>query len=436
MKKVPRSEMTRTEIQRFFKEGITEAGDPKSELVRLAVRAIVEEALEGAVRDLLGRGYYERGDGAHRGHRNGYRAGKLKTGEGEIRYGVPQVRDVDNAAIAALQEHVDGRTEALEALAVEMYARGLSSRDIEETFRAEDGRSLLSRTAVSEITETLWAEYEEFATRDLTDIEVLYLFLDGVAERLRPGAKREAVLCAWCITWAGEKVLLHLSPGTKESTECCKEFLQDMTRRGLRAPVLVVTDGAAGLIRAVEECFPISLRQRCLAHKMRNIANKLPEEIRAEFKVAARASYEAPSQPMARALRNDLVARFETSYPSAVACFLEDFDACIAHLLLPPSHRKVARTTNLLERLFGEERRRTKVAPSVFGERPVLKMMYAATLRASERWRGITINEFERAQLRRLQEQLEEEHKKAHKPAVTPLGSAPKKKRVYSRNRT
>jgi len=436
MKKVPRSERTNAEIRRFFEEGMKGSTDPKSELVRLAVRSIVEEALEGAVRDLLGRGYYERGDGAGRGYRNGYREGRLKTGEGEVRYGVPQVRDVDNGAIRALQEHAKGRTEALEALAVEMYARGLSSRDIEDTFRSEDGSSLLSRTAVSEITETLWAQYEEFATRELSDIEVLYLFLDGVAERLRPGAKREAVLCAWCITWTGEKVLLHLSPGTKESTECCKEFLQDMTRRGLKAPVLVVTDGAAGLIRAVEECFPFSLRQRCLAHKMRNISNKLPEEIRAEFKVSARASYEAPSQAMARALRDDLVERFEKSYPSAVQCFLEDFDACIAHLLVPPSHRKVARTTNLLERLFGEERRRTKVAPSMFGERPVLKMMYAATLRASQRWRGITITEFERASLQRLREQLDEENKKETKPAIKALGSAQKKRRVYSRNRT
>ena len=107
-----------------------------------------------------------------------------------------------------------------------MYARGLSTRDIEATFRGEDGRSLLSRTAVSEITEQLWEEYEAFATRDLSEFKLLYLFVDGVAERLHTGQRREMVLCAWGITDEGEKVLLHLSPGTKEDTASCTAFFQ------------------------------------------------------------------------------------------------------------------------------------------------------------------------------------------------------------------
>jgi transposase-like protein len=244
--------------------------------MQMAMRLIVEEALEAKVRDLLGRGYYERVEG--RGSRNGIRQGTLKTAEGRIRFGVPQVRDIDAVELAALRSALKGRTAALEDLAVEMYARGCSTRDIEEIFRGQDGRPLLSRTAVSELTEALWAEYEEFATRDLGDIRPLYVFLDGLAERLRPGAKREAVLAAWAITWDGRKVLLALSPGTKESTDCCREFLQDLRRRGLPDPVAVTTDGASGLIRAVEEVLPASLRQRCLAHKMRNIVAKLPSD--------------------------------------------------------------------------------------------------------------------------------------------------------------
>ena len=122
-----------------------------------------------------------------------------------------------------------------------MYARGLSTRDIEATFRDEDGRSLLSRTAVSgqrsavsEVTEQLWEEYEAFATRDLSEFQVVYLFVDGVAERLHTSQRREMVLCAWGITDEGEKLLLHLSPGTKEDTASCKAFFQDLKRRGLR----------------------------------------------------------------------------------------------------------------------------------------------------------------------------------------------------------
>jgi len=118
-----------------------------------------------------------------------------------------------------VREKLTGRTEELERLAVELYARGLSTRDIEATFSDEEGRSLLSRTAVSEVTEKLWEEYEAFATRDLAEYKLLYLFVDGVAERLRPGLAREAVLCAWGIDVEGKKVLLALLPGTKEDTE-------------------------------------------------------------------------------------------------------------------------------------------------------------------------------------------------------------------------
>lgn len=431
MSRVPPSTRTKEEIREVLAGG--EVTDPKSLLVRLGVKQMIEEALEAKVRDLLGREYYERDvDGAARGYRNGYRQGRLKTSEGEIRYASPQVRDADAAELTALRRAVSGRSEVLEQLAVEMFARGLSTRDIEAAFAGEDGRSLLSRSAVSEVTEVLWEEYEAFSTRDLSEIRPLYLFLDGIAERLRPGAKREAVLCAWCITWEGKKVLVNLAPGTKESTDCCREFLEEMKRRGLSDPLMVITDGAPGLIRAVEECFAASLRQRCLAHRMRNIAAKLSEEYRDAFCDAARAAYHAPSVAMAQALRQDLIDRFGASCPSAMRCFEEDFDACVAHLNLPPGHRRVSRTTNLLERLFGEERRRVKAAGTLFGERPVLKLMYASLIRASDTWRGIRISEFERRQLTKLQQQLEGRFKKEH--TIKKTGSSPR--RVYSKNRT
>lgn len=379
VRRVPPSGRTREAIRRLFEEGLEGNADSKSEIMQLAMRLILEEVLEAKVRDLLGRGYYERRTGEAGGYRNGYREAGLRTAEGAVRFAVPQVRDTEASGLAELRESLKGRTGALEQLAVEMYARGCSTRDIEQVFRGEDGQLLLSRTAVSELTEALWAEYEEFATRDLSEIRPLFLFLDGLAERLRPGAKREAILAAWAISWEEKKVLIAVAPGTKESADCCKDFLADLKRRGLGDPVLTITDGAPGLIRAVEDGLPTSLRQRCLAHKMRNIVAKLPEEARVEFRQAARAAYEAPSPAMARALREDLVARFGKLYPSAVQCFEEDFEACIAHLRLPPNHRRATRTTNLLERLFVEERRRLRAVVHVFGERPVPKLMTAVS---------------------------------------------------------
>ena len=185
-----------------------------------------------------------------------------------------------------------------------MYARGLSTRDIEALFADGEGKSLLSRTAVSEITERLWAEYEAFAGRELAEFDVLYLFVDGIAERLHLGQPREAVLAAWGILADGKKALLHLAPGSKEDTASCREFFQDLRRRGLPEPLLVVSAGAAGMIRAIEECFPRSMRQRCLAHKMRNLQSKVPENLWPEFKVRAMACYQAASPALARLLRD------------------------------------------------------------------------------------------------------------------------------------
>jgi transposase-like protein len=292
-------------------------------------------------------------------------------------------------------------------------------RDIEAAFTDERGRCVLTKSAVSELTERLWADYQAFAGRDLGEFKVLYLFVDGIAERLHLGQPREAVLAAWGITESGSKVLLGLAPGTKEDTASCRDFLRDLKARNLVDPILTATDGAPGLIRAVEEVFPRSLRQRCLAHKMRNLEAKVPGEAWREVKGVAYAAYQAGSPKLAQMAKEDFVMQYERDYPSATACFLDDFEACIAHLQLPIAHRRTTRTTNLLERLFGEERRRTKVIPHAFGERAVLKLMYAALIRASETWRRVVISEFELKQLAQLREHLNTRHAERTAPAVT-----------------
>jgi putative transposase len=414
MARVPRSETTRNELKQMFERG---GGADRSTLVRQAARLIVEEALEAEVAQELGRDYYvHRGDA--RGYRNGYRTGKVKSAEGVIEFAVPQVSDTAAPYRSQIRQVIRGRTEELERLAVEMYARGLSVRDIEAAFTDETGRCVLTKTAASELSERLWSDYQGFAGRDLAEFKVLYLFIDGIAERLHLGQPREAVLAAWAILESGTKVLLGLAPGTKEDTASCRDFLRDLKARNLDDPVLVSTDGAPGLIRAVEEVFPKSLRQRCLAHKMRNLEAKVPAEMWREIKGAAYAAYQAGSPKLAAMAQEDFVTQYEREYPSATQCFLDDFEACVAHLQLPMSHRRVTRTTNLLERLFLEERRRTKSIPHAFGERAVLKLMYAALIRASETWRRVVISEFELKQLTQLREHLERRHAKRVAPIV------------------
>ena len=428
MARVPASERTRNALKDMF---AGKSPPDRSSLVRQAARLIVEEALESEATDALGRGYYEHG-ADRRGYRNGNRLGKVKTAEGEIEFAVPQLADMAQPFRSRIREVLRGRTEELERLAVEMYARGLSVRDIEAAFTDEAGRCVLSKTAASEVTERLWADYQGFASRDLAEFKVLYVFVDGIAEKLHLGQPREAVLAAWGITETGHKVLLGLAPGTKEDTASCRDFLRDLKTRGLVDPILGATDGAPGLIRAFEEVFSRSLRQRCLAHKIRNLQSKVPEELWRELKAVALAAYQAGSPKLAQMAKEDFVARYERDYPSATACFLDDFDACIAHLQLPIAHRRATRTTNMLERLFGEERRRTKVIPHAFGERAVLKLMYAALIRASETWKRIVITEFELRQLEQLREHLNQRHAERTAPVVKRASRS----RISSKNGT
>jgi putative transposase len=135
--------------------------------------------------------------------------------------------------VSGVRAALSGRTQALEDLAVELYARGLSTRDIEDAFTDERGRRLMSRAAVSEIAERLWAEYEAFSKRDLSEHAIAYLHDDGIAERLRPGQKPEAVLAAWGIGADGRKVLAALMAGSKEDVEMVRAFFQDLRIRGL-----------------------------------------------------------------------------------------------------------------------------------------------------------------------------------------------------------
>ena len=136
-------------------------------------------------------------------------------------------------------------------MAIEMLARGLSVRDIEDAFKDEHGRLLLSKTAVSQLGERLWEDYQAFTQRDLGEYEIAYLFVDGIAERLRPSAKREPVLAAWGFTIEGRRVLLHMMAGSKEDAETVTAFFEDMKRRGLNDPLLVTSDGAPGIVKGM-----------------------------------------------------------------------------------------------------------------------------------------------------------------------------------------
>jgi transposase-like protein len=399
----------------------TDAEDLAGQLARLGARKLIQELLEAEVSETLGRDPYERG-GKARGHRNGYKVRRLLTAEGALPVNLPQVRDTDEPFRSELWRGMRKRTDVLEQLVLEMYVRGLSTRDIEDALREVGGdQPLLSRSSVSRLSETLWEEYEAFAQRDLGGYDVIYLFADAVYESLREQAGlKEGILATWAILADGGKALIHLSLGNKESYEDWLEHLRDLLRRGLGIPLTVTTDGAPGLIKAVEAIWPEAERIRCWAHKMRNVLDKVPDETRSMLKPYLEAIRDAPDHLTGQRHAQWVLTEFAGSYPSAMRSLADDLPASLAHLKLPPVHRRHVRTTNLVERAFEEERRRAKVIPRFRGEKECLKLVFGTLWRASERWRRVRFSELERRQIECYrQERQAERHKDDQTRKVT-----------------
>lgn len=407
MERIAPSERVAEMLARVLKGEVGgEARELRSLLVKLGAQRVLQELLEAEQREFLGADRYER-SGERKGRRNGYEPLGLETAEGRLELWAPQVREGEEPFQSRLLAFLRGRTEVVERLVTEMYVHGLSTRDIEAAFTDATGGCILSRSVVSEVTERLWQEYRAFRERDLSDLEVEYLFADGLYESLRRmGRRKEAVLCLWAILADGRKALLDVVVGNRESMEAWLDCLRGLVARGLRSPVLMTSDGAPGLVAALEQVFPQALRQRCLAHKTRNVLAKVSAQDQAQVKADIHSAYYASSQEVARLVAQQVVERWQGVYPTAMASFQEDFEACIAYLRCPPAHHRYIRTTNLAERSIEEERRRSKVIPRFFDEKSALKICFASLLRASGRWQRVQMTDWDRLHLDRLRQDL------------------------------
>ena len=374
-------------------------------------KLFVEQLLGAEVNDALGRGVHERRDDQGQqpgGYRNGHKGRSLLTGEGRIDVQVPQVRDyaVDGQTQpyrSAIWAGLGRRSVCLETLVAEMYARGCSTRDIEDLLKeiSEDGQTpLLSKSSVSQVTEVLWEQFEAFTKRDLSGFDVVYLFADAVHESLKQQAScSQAVLVSWGILRDGSKVLLHMSLGNKESHDGWLEHLRSLVSRGMPTPLTVTSDGAPGCIKAVEGMWPEAERIRCWFHKMKNVLDKVPDDMREQVKRLLFDVRDAPDHATGEQRAASFVEQYRGKLPSAVASFENDLAASLNHLKLPTLHHKSIRTTNLVERAFEEERRRSKVIPKFRTEKECLKLVFATLWRASQRWLKVKFTDLERRQL-------------------------------------
>jgi putative transposase len=405
MQRIAPSARLEAQIEELLGDELAANGEKLAELGRLGARLVLQRAVEDEVTAFLGRSRYQRTPEAA-GSRNGTRPKRVQTAEGEISVAMPQVRGTAAHFISRVfpDSRTVIRTRPLEALIIGGYVRGLSDRDIESLMQ-EAGLGQVSKSTASRICRELRARYTAFCARSLAEVELLAVFLDAIYLPTRPSGEKEGVLVAWGYTTLGKRVLVAVRLGQRERHEDWLDLGRDLARRGLRAPWLVVTDGAPGLIKAINELWPEADRQRCTVHRLRNIVAKLPNrpELHERIKGAYWAALDEATEPEDAEQRlRQLVTTLEREYPSAAACLAEDLPALCVHLKYFPRLRKRFRSSNLLERSLQEVRRRTKVIGRFPGETSCLSLCWAVLDIFIAGARGLGLSDLEYRQVVQL----------------------------------
>jgi putative transposase len=373
-------------------------------VARLGAQLLMQAALEAEVTEFLGRDRYARAavaEDARPGSRNGYRDVTVKTTAGPVTLARPKLRGTTEAFASRLFGSHVTKTNALESLVIASFIRGLSVRDVEATLADALGdQAAVSKSTVSAVCGQIKDEYQAWMVRRLDQVTLDYLYLDASFFRMHPGSPAEPVLAAWGITTEGKPAFIGLAPGTGESADAWHGFLADLKDRGLASPLLVISDGAPGLIAAIEQAFPAALRQRCLIHRARNILAKIPAGMQAEvkdayWKIFDTQELKTPPGPklveIIDARISEMAAKYGPAYPAAMKSLTTDAEGLTAYLRFPAGHHHRIRHSNFIERTFGETRRRVKVIGRLPGETSCLTLVWAVLDRASGGWRGLAM---------------------------------------------
>lgn len=355
---------------------------------RQALKVLLQGALETEMVELVAASRYRRTE-VRRGYRNGYYERDLATQVGVISgIRVPRAREPvgDRQVFRAYQR----RQAYVDALIRDVFLAGVSTRRVGAVLEGLLGEPVSAQT-VSRIVRSLDREVERFHHQPLAD-DLRYLLLDGVSMRVKGAleVKRRLVLCAYGITRAGERRLVAFQLARAETTAAWEAFLNRLRERGLRGRWLrlIVTDGCPGLHAALELVYPEVPRQRCWAHKLRNVANLLRRSQQRECLDEARTIYQAATRRQAVQRYWAWARRWRAEAPKAVACLERDLDELLAFLSCPEPHRRKVRTTNAIERAFREVRRRTRPMSCFTNDASCERIIYAVVSHLNKSWEG------------------------------------------------
>lgn len=370
------------------------------ELALEGVRRMLAAALEVEVDS-----YIER----HRSHRDAdghalvVRNGKAKArhvtvGSGTVEIRAPRVDDRrvndqgerERFTSEILPPYMRRSPKVAEVLPI-LYLRGLSTNDFEPALRSLLGEkaSGLSATQITRLTNEWQTEYAAFRKRSLADRDYVYVWADGVHFRIRLEDERLCTLVILGVRLDGTKELIAVEDGYRESTESWATLLRDLKRRGMKAPVLAVGDGALGFWAAVREVWPETEEQRCWVHRLANVLDKLPQGLQAKAKRALHEIMNAETRDAAEKAADQFVADYGAKYPKAVDSLVRDREKLFSYFDFPAEHWIHLRTANPIESPFATVRLRQRVTKGAGSRAKGLLMAFKLLEMSQQRWRRV-----------------------------------------------
>lgn len=362
-------------------EGIWSAGLAQG--IRSAVRFFIEGVVGEELTAALGATPYAR-VGTRVGYRNGSKRRDVTASAGKVSLELPRGRffgeggrttEWESRALPRYQR----RCADVDAAVLNCYLSGVNTRRVKVALRPLLRGAPLSKSAVSRLVGQLKSRFDAWRERSLKDETIVNLLLDGFGVNVRLGGRvvRVPVLAAVGVRSDGEKVLLALEMCASEATASWEALVRSLEARGLRAPILAIVDGNPGLLRAIANAWPGTKVQRCVVHKLRNLLAKAPRHLSAEVAADYRAFIYAETGEEVRAGYERFLRKWDKACPGVATSLREAGEALLTFTLFPTTQWKALRTTNSLERLNGEFRRRVKTQGGFPSEQSVLVLLFA-----------------------------------------------------------
>ena len=386
------TELTLKDLWKEVKEEEDWWGDINERVLNM-VKLIVESSLEEELLEQLQASKYRRSE-LRRGYRNGHYERSLYSQFGVIKaLRIPRARESYESKILPRYQR---RQEEVDEMVRNMFLAGVSTRRVGEVLSCIGGERISAQT-VSRISKSLDREVATYHCRRLSD-KYLYLLFDGISLKVRGAlkAQKRQVLTCYGITGDGKREIIDFRQSSSESEKQWEAFLSNLYNRGLEGSgcKLIVTDGCAGLHRALETVYPYIARQRCWVHKMRNVANRIRRRDEKQCLAGARLIYLAANRREAVKSFRDWEERWSQLYPKAINCISKDLDELLSFMDCPVAHRIKVRTTNAIERSFREVRRRTRTMSCFTNSSSVDRIIFGVISHLNHGWQEKLLNEF------------------------------------------